>query len=117
MLLFLHYLIDILIMYLRTLLIMFFTTKNTAVVSSTDLKRHYKEVQKLLSKNVVIVVTNRNSEDNVDGILLPYSEVILEKYEDLLEDIEMEQNQQTLTRELSKSYASGKKKRLSLESL
>lgn len=90
---------------------MIITGTQSAVVSSTDLKRNYKDVQKLLKKNVVVIVVNRNSEDAADGIFFPYSEGAVERIEDLLEDIEMERNKAALVKEYEKSHSSGKGKR------
>ena len=96
---------------------MFATGKNTAVVSSTDMKRNYKQVQDLLSTNKIIVVTNRGSENEVDGIFISYSENLIEKLEDMIEDVEMENNREALVEEFKKSYNSGSKKRVKLSDL
>ena len=96
---------------------MFVTGKNTAVVSSTDMKRNYKQVQELLNDNKIIVVTNRGSENEVDGIFISYSENLIEKLEDMIEDIEMENNRDVLIEELKKSYNNGNGKRTKLSDL
>lgn len=96
---------------------MLLTNKKTAVVSSTDLKRKYSAVKKLLKDKVVIIITNRNDVEGADGILFPYSKEAIEKIEDLTEEIEMEQARPKLIKELEKSYKSGKGKRIPLTSL
>ncbi len=96
---------------------MFATGKNTTVVSSTDMKRNYKQVQDLLSENKIIVVTNRGSENEVDGIFISYSENLIEKLEDMIEDVEMENNRNILVEEFKKSYVSANKKRIKLSDL
>lgn len=92
--------------------------KNTATVSSTDLKRKYKDIKKLSQKSKIIIVTNRNNDDgNADFILFPYSETAIEKMEDLLEDIEMDKNRDNLIKEFDTSYKSGKGKRYTLKDI
>ena len=82
---------------------MFKASHTTAVVSSTNLKRHYQKVKSFLDQNMMVVLTNRNSEDHVDGILIPYSKEAIELLEDFLEE-------KTLDKELKKSFLSAKKK-------
>ncbi len=97
---------------------MLLTGSQTAVVSSTDLKRKYQDVIDLLKKNMMIIVTNRNNtESEADGILLPYSESLIKIIENIIEDMEMNANKNELIEELDKSYKSGKKKKIPLNSL
>jgi len=97
---------------------MLLTGNQTAVVSSTDLKRKYQKVMNLLNKNMMVIITNRNHTDKeADGILLPYSESLINAIEELIEDIEMEANKDKLVKELKESYASSNKKRIPLNKL
>lgn len=94
------------------------TSKQTALVSSTDLKRKYKKVKQLLDNNMIVIVTNRNNTaEGADGIFIPYSELVIEKLEDLIEDIEMEKNKDKLVKEFEESYNSGNGKRVDLKDL
>lgn len=97
---------------------MLLTGNQTAVVSSTDLKRKYQEVINLLKKNMMVIVTNRNNtETEADGILLPYSENLVRLLEDVIEDIEMEMNKEHLEKEFKESYESSKGKFVPLSEL
>ena len=97
---------------------MLLTGSQTAVVTSTDLKRKYQEVIDLLEKNMMVIVTNRNNtESEADGILLPYSENLIKIIEDIVEDMEMNNNKDELIKEFDKSYKSGNKKRIPLSSV
>lgn len=104
-------------MSLIALLTMLQTASNTYVVSSTDLKRKYQEVRMLLKGNHIVIVTNRNADDEVDGVLMPYSEALIEHLDDLLEDLEMEQNRETLEDEFEESLKSAKGKRIPLDNV
>lgn len=96
---------------------MFFTNPYTAIVSSTDLKRKYKDIKKLLDHKVVVIISNRKNRDEVDGILVPYSQSTVGKIEDMLEDIEIEDNKEKLIEEFKHSYASKEGKRVKLDLL
>lgn len=97
---------------------MLLTGNQTAVVSSTDLKRKYQDVINLLKKNMMVIVTNRNNtESEADGILLPYSEDLVKIIEDIVEDMEMNMNKEDLEKEFKKSYESENKKRIPLNSV
>ena len=97
---------------------MLLTGNQTAVVSSTDLKRKYQEVINLLKKNMMVIVTNRNNtETEADGILLPYSENLVRLLEDIVEDMEMEMNKDSLEKEFKESYESSKGKFIALSEL
>lgn len=96
---------------------MFQTSTSTTVVSSTDLKRQYQKVKQLLDQHQVVIVTNRNSDEQVDGVLIPYSPQIVEHLEDLLEDMEIVANKKALDRELLESLQSAKGKRVALNDL
>ncbi len=96
---------------------MYKTSKNTAIVTSTSLKRSYREVQKLLKSNVAVIITNRNNPDAADGIILPYSEAAVAKIQDFIEDIEMEENKEKLEKEFKRSIESGNKQRISLDDI
>lgn len=98
-------------------LTMFQASHNTAVVSSTNLKRQYKKVKQLLDKNMMVILTNRNSEENVDGIIIPYSAEAVELLEDFLENLDIMKNKDALDKELKKSLSSGKGKRYSLKEM
>ena len=93
------------------------TAQHTALVSSTELKREYAQVIEMLRKNRLVIVVNRNSDEQADGILVPYSVEALERLEDMLEDLEMERNRKALEKEFEASLKSGKGKRTSLAQL
>ncbi|GEM_PF-4877166 len=93
------------------------TAQHTYVVSATDLKRKYHDVRELLKQNHLVIVMNRNSDEEADGILIPYSEQALERFEDLLEDMEMDANRENLEKEFETSLKSGKGKRTTLHQL
>lgn len=91
---------------------MFTTGQSTAVTTSTNLKRNYKNIKDMLKKNMIVLVTNKNSEDAVDGVFIPYSKLLMERIEDFMEDLEMEENREELEKELEESLKSGGGKRI-----
>lgn len=97
------------------LLFMFQTNQTTTVVSSTDLKRQYPKVKNLLKGFHIVMVTNKKSQDEVDGVFIPYSPSLIEHLEDFLEDLEISKNREALDAELLESLQSGKGKRIPLD--